>query len=357
MDIDDTVSSEDEYAFFQLIARYISRKGEEEITRVSSFKIPVAENVNDFVSGVDDEAMSVVLGKVAVYRALHGREETEDTRDLITAADVDSQEKLAYDTQVDLDATVQRISGAYRLLDLENKSVSRRKSLSEGESSQSSLDFAFPPNLKEMLNRLYHLRRGPLISPGPMRSLDDRAEKRGLFTRLPVEDCLKMIRPSVWSTGSMSVSSGWDNMLPFPPETLALWDDSIVAADFHDSLFVWSGANCAATRYDGIREKFNAHLLEMSKHRFPMPGIHELTDGDSMSRRFTSRLAPSHADPIDNQLVHFPALSALKPAALEDLRSKFKFYDSKSDASFRTWFWNVASASNKSRLDGMSLSE
>lgn len=121
MDVDDTVSSEDEYAFFQLIARYISRRGEEEITRVSSFKIPVAGNVNDFVSSVDDEAMSVMLAKVAVYRALHGREETEDTRDLITAADVDSQEKLAYDTQVDLDATVQRISGAYRLLDLENK--------------------------------------------------------------------------------------------------------------------------------------------------------------------------------------------------------------------------------------------
>jgi len=212
--------------------------------------------------------------------------------------------------------------------------------------------------MKETLNRLYHLRRGPLISPGPMRSIDDRAESRGLFLRFPLEDCLQMIRPTVWSTGSMDgVSSAWDKMLPFPAETLSLWDESIVAADFHDTLFIWSGVNCTAKRYDGIREKFKTHLLEASKNRFPKPELHVLEDGDSMSRRFTARLAPSHADPIDNQIVHFPALSTLKPAAIEKLRSKFRFYDSNSDASFRTWFWSVASASNNSRLDGMSLCE
>lgn len=166
-----------------------------------------------------------------------------------------------------------------------------------------------------------------------------------------------MMRADVWSTRSIGISSSWESMSSFPPETLALWDDSIVAADFHDSLFIWSGANCTASRYDGLREKFKSHLLEVSKNRFPMPELHELSDGDSMSRRFTARLAPSHADPIDNQIVHFPALATLHPDALEELRSKFKFYDSKSDESFRTWFWSVASASNKSKLDGMSLCE
>jgi hypothetical protein len=130
-----------------------------------------------------------------------------------------------------------------------------------------------------------------------------------------------------------------------------------VAADFHDELFVWTGANCAAARYDGIRDKFKAHLLKTSRQRFPMPQIYDLREGDSMSRRFTARLAPSHADPVDNQLLYFPALSTLKPVALESLRSKFKFYDSTSDASFRSWFWGVASASNVSRLDGTSLCE
>ena len=104
---------------------------------------------------------------------------------------------------------------------------------SDGEISQSSLDFAFPTQLKETLNRLYHLRRGRLICPGPMQSMDDRAESRRLFIRFPLEDCLQMIRPSIWSTGSMNISSGWDSMLPFPAETLALWDD-VSKSNFND---------------------------------------------------------------------------------------------------------------------------
>lgn len=99
------------------------------------------------------------------------------------------------------------------------------KSNLQNGSSRSSFDFAFPPQLKGTLNRLYHLRRGHLISPGPMRSIDDRAESRKLFIRFPLKDCLQMIRPSLWSTGSIKISSGWDSMIPFPAETLALWDD------------------------------------------------------------------------------------------------------------------------------------
>lgn len=93
------------------------------------------------------------------------------------------------------------------------------------ETGQSSLDFAFPPQLKDTLSRLYHLRRGPLISPGPMRSMDDRAEIRGLFLRFPLEDCIQMMAPSMWSTGVLAgISSAWNVMDPFPAETLALWD-------------------------------------------------------------------------------------------------------------------------------------
>ena len=95
--------------------------------------------------------------------------------------------------------------------------------------------------MKETLNRLYHLRRGPLISPGPMSSMDDRAESRGLFLRFPLEDCLRMIKPKVFSTGSTDgVSSPWDKMLPFPAETLILWDDvSWQRFDLKDSNFFY----------------------------------------------------------------------------------------------------------------------
>jgi len=281
MEVDDSICEDDEYAFFQFVSRYASPAGDEEITRVFSYKLSVAKDVNDFISSIDDEAMSVVLAKVAVYRTLHGREETSDTRDITASGDAKAQEELAYDTQLDIDATVQRVSGAFRLLGLEEKSRSyskrpKSKSKSRKKNSESSLDLAFPPQLHETLNRLYHLRRGPLISPGPMRSMDDRAESRRLFLRFPLEDCLQMIRPTVLSTGSIDGISSpwqWDKMLPFPAETLILWDNSIVAADFHDTLFIWSGTNCKAKKYDVIREKFEIHLLEASKNRFPKPEL------------------------------------------------------------------------------------
>jgi len=92
------------------------------------------------------------------------------------------------------------------------------------ESSPSSLDFAFPPQLAEGLRRLYHLRRGALISPGPLRSMDDRAEVRHLFLRFPLVDCLGMMAPSLWSTGNLENSTSTDAMIPFPAETMALWD-------------------------------------------------------------------------------------------------------------------------------------
>ena len=88
-----------------------------------------------------------------------------------------------------------------------------------------------------------------------------------------------------------------------------------------------------------------------------MPEIHMLYDGDSMSRRFTTRLAPSHADKADQQLANFPQLAELSAAELSNLRERFTFYDASSDASFHKWFWSVASATNASREDGMSLCE
>jgi hypothetical protein len=89
----------------------------------------------------------------------------------------------------------------------------------------SSIDFAFPPELSDALRRLYHLRRGPLLSPGPMRSDDDRAQIRSLFLRLPLEDCLCMCAPSLWRTEvTPECKSDSVEWIAVPPESLALWD-------------------------------------------------------------------------------------------------------------------------------------
>lgn len=122
-------------------------------------------------------------------------------------------------------------------------------------------------------------------------------------------------------------------------------------------MFIWSGKSTLSAEYDNIRKEFEEFLLHRSKDRFPMPKLHILSEGDSMSRRFTSRLAPSHADPPEHQLAHFPTLSSLSPEELSALRDKFRFYDPDVDPSFRSWFWKVASAASASKDEGISLCE
>jgi hypothetical protein len=72
------------------------------------------------------------------------------------------------------------------------------------------------------------------------------------------------------------------------------------------------GKGVIGQEYDEIRKQCKEFLLGRSKNRFPMPHFHTLAEGDSMSRPYTARLAPLHADPEeDHQMVHFPALSGL----------------------------------------------
>ena len=122
-------------------------------------------------------------------------------------------------------------------------------------------------------------------------------------------------------------------------------------------MFVWSGRSAVGPEFDEIRKKMTRFLLERSQMRFPMPSLYVLAENDSMSRRFTAVLAPSHGDPVEQQLANFPALGTLTPQELSELQSKFKFYDPSTDASFRIWFWSVASATSSSREEGMSLCE
>ena len=51
-------------------------------------------------------------------RSMYGREISEDTEQVL-APGKEQLEQLAYEAQRDLDATIQRISGAFRLLRLE----------------------------------------------------------------------------------------------------------------------------------------------------------------------------------------------------------------------------------------------
>ncbi len=134
-----------------------------------------------------------------------------------------------------------------------------------------------------------------------------------------------------------------------------------MAVDHYHCLFVWSGKDTydsGDSHYSECRNACEEHLLkEVNKlNRFPMcKKVIWLKEGDSMSRNLTTRLAPAHADPPQHQSAYFPDLVNLPSQEYFELRSKFKFYDSHADASFRKWFWNVVSATYKSR--GIPLTE
>lgn len=108
----------EENAFIQCTVRYVEKDGKTLVTRVCSHQLPVAKTVHDFLDSVDEEVIPVLLGKEAVYRSMYGRE-ISDTTEVVLAPGKDELERLAYEAQRDLDATIQRVSGAFRLLRLE----------------------------------------------------------------------------------------------------------------------------------------------------------------------------------------------------------------------------------------------
>ena len=107
---------DDEHAIFQCIARYVDATGQTLVTRIWSHRLAIAQDVSEFLDSVDEEVVPVLLGKEAVYRSMYGREVDDKLAD---ATDHAQLEKLAYDAQTDIDATIQSISGAFRLLGLE----------------------------------------------------------------------------------------------------------------------------------------------------------------------------------------------------------------------------------------------
>lgn len=212
-----------------------------------------------------------------------------------------------------------------------------------------------------------------------MQSMDDRAEIRSLFIRFPLEDCLGLMALSLWTSGPIESPNFPAALEVVPPDTLALWDNvsaiwfskpfdivsklltilsstqCILAGDHYFVMFLWSGKATKDSAFDGIRQQLEDFLVQRSQNRFPAPTLHILNENDSMSRRFTALLAPSHGDPVEHQLTNFPALGTLSPTELSQLQSKFKFYDPETDASFRNWFWSVSSASSKAKDEGISL--
>lgn len=113
----------EQYAVFQCVTRNMDETTL--VTRVCTQRLAMAQDIGSFLDVVDEEVIPVILAKEAVYRSLFGRElhnekKREGGDEENSVLDPAELEDLAYGVQKDLDATVQRISTAYRLLALEH---------------------------------------------------------------------------------------------------------------------------------------------------------------------------------------------------------------------------------------------
>ena len=185
------------------------------------------------------------------------------------------------------------------------------------------------------------------MGEGFFHSSDDRSLARDIFLRSPLAVCNPMMAPSSWRC--LSDTNLNIKFKPTPAETLTLWDESILAVDTFDRLFVWSGGAVLSEQFDPLRKACLSYLFDRSRLRFPAPKLHGLIEGDPMCRELTSRLAPSHGDPDDLQLKHFPELAAFDSQSLAFLRGKFRIYDKEKDPSLRHWFLSTLQTPGKGK--------
>lgn len=128
----------------------------------------------------------------------------------------------------------------------------------------------------------------------------------------------------------------------------------IIIADNFDVMIMWSGkATLDSPIYNSLRGYCKDILKNSAKDRFPSPTIYCIEEGESMARRLTSRLVPSHGDSDEDQLRNFPELNNLSSADTQNLQSKFRYYDPKTDASFLHWYSKVSNL--KSTQEAKSL--
>jgi hypothetical protein len=153
-----------------------------------------------------------------------------------------------------------------------------------------------------------------------------------------------MTMPTAWRC--FASMNGSIEFAPVPAETLSLWDESVLAVDTFDYLFVWSGKATLHQKHDPLRKACISFLLDRSKLRFPSPKLHVLIEGDPMSRKLTTRLVPSHGDPHEEQIARFPDLRMLNPNSIDSLRAKFRLYDPGCDSTFRDWSGKVSEFDN-----------
>ncbi|KAM0832479.1 hypothetical protein ACQ4PT_064882 [Festuca glaucescens] len=279
-----------DFVYFQFAVRY-SNIYQSEITRVVTTRLQTVDGLSAYLSSVQEDVASVIIGKRTVLRAR-------------TASD-------SVDMRLTIDERVKDIA------------------LKFGTQVPKSKLYRFPKELSSLPECLFHLRRGPLLG-SIIGHEDERSVVRSLFLNASFDLSLCMLAPRC----IMHREGGTFEELP--AYDLAMQSNYAVVLDHGTDIFIWVGAELATQEGQSAAALAACRTLaeELSELRFPAPRILSFREGSSQARYFVSRLIPAHKDPTYEQESRFPQLRTLTPELRARLKSSFIHFD---DPSFCEW--------------------
>lgn len=332
-----------DFVYVQVCSEWMNANNQR-VLRVMTQRVHVVQSRQEYLQSVDGNVMAVLLAKQVVLAAC-GEENGVVTKgeDLLALRFVD-------------DIVSELCTNGY--LDIKQK----------GKPGRGKPGVELPRNLVSLPQRLFHLRRGPLLGP-VLQTTDDSEYVRGLFLSADYPSSLKMIQPRLFvalpqqtqtrasvdptaSTAVVSSAGQIHNGEPSNPDIIALEEvpcedvamlsDWVLLLDGYTDLFIWSGRRTAAKGNEigeKQREKCRAMVNEIitKQERFPHPFVLEVKEGSSLARWFTCKLSPLHKDPVSFQEQCFPLLKTLPEQLRKDHLGKFIHTDDMSYTEYITF--------------------
>lgn len=254
----------------QFTTHYIHSSGDVRL-RVTTISRPRVGSVGELVPYIDQEAMAVVLARVAVYKSLHGTHYSE----LIQWVD-------------NLLIKMCKTYGQYVMNDAKS--------------------FRLPSELTYFPQFMYHLRRSPFLQVFNA-SPDETAYYQHNLLVQDVNNSSIMIQPTL---------TGYDiDQEPQPVllDSLSIQPERILLLDTFFQIVIFHGATVAAWRKAGYADDPQyenlARLLEQPRKdaaellidRFPLPRFVDTEARGSQARFLMARLNPSKGTGADESLV------------------------------------------------------
>eukprot|EP01134_Creolimax_fragrantissima_P003449 CFRG3449T1 len=261
---------------FQSALLYTTTHGERRI-RVHTLALPVVDNIDAVFAGADQMALTALLAKMAVDRALVSK--LTDAREAIVNVLVDS-------------------SGAY-------------KQNSRGGSGQPG--FPAPTNLVSFPLMMLGVLKHPALRLGAMTMLDQRADAHNLIKTLPLQYLCRYFCPRLYALHQMPEDAGTmgqDGNIILPP-TLPLTAerlsrDGVYLIESGISMYIWVAKEVSS---DVLMALFNVpHYDHLPPHRGTQTHLTGLPENDNPYNQRIQAIIQF----VRTRFLYYPLLTVVK---------------------------------------------